>query len=89
MLCLRLVLEVKFLCFLFSINKESIIDINADVVAVQNKIESCTEQTLELFINEIYVISEAKAQLPLQIEDASRPELSGVSLCYFFVLFLE
>lgn len=67
----------------FSVNKESIIDIKADVVAVQNKIESCTEQTLELFINEIYVISEAKAQLPLQIEDAARPELSGVSLTFY------
>ena len=69
------VLMVSF----FSIHKESIIDINANVVGVEKKIESCTEQTLELSINEIYVISEAKAQLPLQIEDASRPEITGVS----------
>ena len=43
-------------------------------MAVPNKIESCTEQTLELGIEQIFVVSQAKAQLPLQIEDASRAE---------------
>lgn len=49
------------------------------IVPVNNKIESCTEQTLELSVLEIYVVSAAKPQLPLQIEDASRPEKSDVS----------
>lgn len=43
------------------------------------KIESCTEQNLELSVLEIYVVSAAKPQLPLQIEDASRPEKDDVS----------
>lgn len=63
---------------LCSINKESIIDINAKVIAVSSKIESCTEQNLELSVLEIYLVSAAKPQLPLQIEDASRPEKSNV-----------
>lgn len=60
--------------FAGNIHKESIIDVAAKVVSVPNKIESCTEQDLELQLLEIYVVSQAKAQLPLQIEDASRPE---------------
>lgn len=62
----------------FSINKESIIDLCAKVVSVASKIESCTEQNLELSVLEIYLISSAKPQLPLQIEDASRPEKNDV-----------
>lgn len=59
-----------------SVPRESIIDIKAKVVQVESKIESCTEQNLELHVMEIYLVSAAKAQLPLQIEDASRPEKS-------------
>lgn len=44
------------------------------VIGVQTKIESCTEHNLELSVLEIYLVSPAKPQLPLQIEDASRPE---------------
>uniref|UniRef100_T1GY08 Aspartyl-tRNA synthetase n=1 Tax=Megaselia scalaris TaxID=36166 RepID=T1GY08_MEGSC len=42
--------------FAGNISKESIIDINAKVVPVPTKIESCTEQSLELSILEIYLI---------------------------------
>ncbi|CAD7015293.1 unnamed protein product [Ceratitis capitata] len=57
-----------------NVSKESIIDVQAKVVTVPNKIESCTEQTIELCIEQLFVVSLAKPQLPLQIEDASRPE---------------
>lgn len=59
-----------------SIPRESIVDIKAKVIPVENKIESCTEQNLELHVEEIFLVSAAKAQLPLQIEDAARPEKS-------------
>lgn len=62
------------IAFPFSISKESIIDIFVKIVPVEIKIESCTEQNLELSVIEAYVVSAAKPQLPLQIEDASRPE---------------
>ncbi len=50
----------------------------ANLVGVPTKIEGCTEKDLELHGLEIYVVSPAKAQLPLQIEDASRPEKLNV-----------
>uniref|UniRef100_A0A182Q122 Aspartate--tRNA ligase, cytoplasmic n=1 Tax=Anopheles farauti TaxID=69004 RepID=A0A182Q122_9DIPT len=60
-----------------SIPRESIIDLKALVIPVEQRIESCTEQTLELHVLELFLLSAAKAQLPLQIEDASRPEKSN------------
>jgi len=68
------VVSKQMVKFSGSIPRESIIDIQANVVAVQQKIESCTEQDLELQGLEIFVVSQAKSQLPLQIEDAARPE---------------
>ncbi|XP_052872142.1 aspartate--tRNA ligase, cytoplasmic [Anopheles cruzii] len=59
-----------------SIPRESIVDLKARVIPVEQRIESCTEQTLELHGLELFLLSAAKAQLPLQIEDASRPEKS-------------
>lgn len=59
-----------------SVPRESIVDVRARVVPVAAKIEACTEQTLELHATEFYLVSAAKAQLPLQIEDAARPEKS-------------
>ncbi len=66
-----------------SISKESIIDIHVRPVTVAAKIEFCTEQNLELIILEIFLVSAAKPQLPLQIEDASRPEHNDVNLFAF------
>lgn len=51
---------------------------HAKIITVSSKIESCTEQNLELSVLEVYVVSASKAQLPLQIEDASRPEKNDV-----------
>lgn len=59
-----------------SVPRESIVDVRARVVPVAAKIEACTEQSLELHATEFYLVSPAKAQLPLQIEDAARPEKS-------------
>lgn len=41
-------------------------------------IESCTQRDVELSINQIWVVSSSAPQLPLQIEDASRPEKNDV-----------
>ncbi|XP_050461436.1 aspartate--tRNA ligase, cytoplasmic isoform X2 [Cataglyphis hispanica] len=59
--------------FISNITKESIIDIKAIVKSVQSKIESCSQADVEVHIEEVFVISAAKPQLPLQIEDAARP----------------
>ncbi|XP_055702348.1 aspartate--tRNA ligase, cytoplasmic [Phlebotomus papatasi] len=68
------VVSKQMVKFSGNIHKESIVDLRAKAISVPTKIESCTEQSLELSVLEIYVVSAAKAQLPLQIEDAARPE---------------
>jgi len=40
---------------------------------VPSKIESCSQKDVEVHLKEIFVVSAAKSQLPLQIEDAARP----------------
>ncbi|XP_053997855.1 aspartate--tRNA ligase, cytoplasmic [Hylaeus anthracinus] len=59
--------------FISNITKESIVDVEAVVKRVPSKIESCTQKDVEVHVEKIFVVSAAKPQLPLQIEDASRP----------------
>ncbi|XP_063986010.1 aspartate--tRNA ligase, cytoplasmic isoform X2 [Diachasmimorpha longicaudata] len=66
--------------FISNISKESIIDIKALVKTVPSKIESCTQKDVEVHIDELYVVSASKPQLPLQIEDAARPENDDTGL---------
>ncbi|KAK2109005.1 hypothetical protein P7K49_014170 [Saguinus oedipus] len=67
---------------LTSINKESIVDIEGVVRKVNQKIGSCTQQDVELHVQKpgvtvVYVISLAEPRLPLQLDDAVRPEAEG------------
>ncbi|XP_018337801.1 PREDICTED: aspartate--tRNA ligase, cytoplasmic isoform X1 [Trachymyrmex septentrionalis] len=59
--------------FISNITKESIVDVMAIVMPVPSKIESCSQKDVEVHLKEIFVVSAAKSQLPLQIEDAARP----------------
>ena len=63
----------------YSITKESIIDVYATVVKTATPIESCTVSDVELVATQVWIVSAARAQLPLQIEDAARPEKTDVS----------
>nr|XP_033801456.1 aspartate--tRNA ligase, cytoplasmic isoform X2 [Geotrypetes seraphini] len=63
--------------FAANINKESIVDVEGVVRKVDQKIESCTQQDVELHVERIYVISLAEPRLPLQLDDAIRPETEG------------
>lgn len=56
--------------FISNITKESIIDVKA--IVKPSKVESCSQKDVEVHIEEVFVISAAKPQLPLQIEDAAR-----------------
>ncbi|XP_011630534.1 aspartate--tRNA ligase, cytoplasmic [Pogonomyrmex barbatus] len=58
--------------FISNITKESIIDVMAVVMPVPLKIESCSQKDIEVHLEKIFVVSAAKPQLPLQIEDAAR-----------------
>lgn len=63
--------------FVSGITKESIIDVKATVVQAKQQIESCSQKNVELIVVELFVVSAAKPQLPLLIEDASRPVKEG------------
>uniref|UniRef100_A0A8D3DTT2 Aspartate--tRNA ligase, cytoplasmic n=1 Tax=Scophthalmus maximus TaxID=52904 RepID=A0A8D3DTT2_SCOMX len=63
--------------FAANITKESIVDVEAAVRKVEQKIESCSQQDVELHIERIFVVSQAEARLPLQLDDAVRPEAVG------------
>jgi len=63
--------------FAANINKESIVDVEGVVRKVNQKIGSCTQQDVELHVQKIYVISLAEPRLPLQLDDAVRPEVEG------------
>ncbi|XP_045538429.1 aspartate--tRNA ligase, cytoplasmic [Papilio machaon] len=60
--------------FVGSITKESIVDVKGRVVKTSSPVESCSVRDVELVAEEVWQVSAARAQLPLQIEDASRPE---------------
>lgn len=58
----------------YRITKESVIDVEGIVRSVPQKIEGATQQDVELHVIQLWVVSAAEPRLPLQIEDASRPE---------------
>lgn len=60
--------------FVGSITKESIVDIEGVVQLAPTKIESCSQQTVEMKVQKVFVVSSSEPVLPLQLEDASRPE---------------
>lgn len=63
--------------FSSNISKESIVDVEGTVVDVGKKgVAGCTQGDVELLLSQIWIVSVAASQLPLQIEDASRPEKS-------------
>jgi len=64
--------------FVGGVTKESVVEVVATVVAAAVPITACTVQEVELQPSSVHVVSLAKARLPLQIEDAQRPEGEGV-----------
>lgn len=62
--------------FSSGITKESIVDVEAKVSEVAAGVAGCSQQDVELIASEIWVVSSSAPQLPLQIEDAARPEKS-------------
>lgn len=63
----------QMLKFVSMITKESIIDVEGIVRKVDTKIESCSQQDVELHVTQVWVASASVPRLPLLIEDASRP----------------
>jgi aspartyl-tRNA synthetase len=60
--------------FVAGIPKESIIDVEGVLKLAPTKIESCSQNDVELHVTQVFVISASEPRLPLLIEDAMRPE---------------
>lgn len=61
----------QMLKFISSVPKESIVDIQAQVIQPEEEILSCT-QKVELQVSQVFVLSRAQGNLPFQLEDACR-----------------
>lgn len=66
--------------FACSLPKESVIDVCADVVTPQEPVTSCTQSGVELNVTRVYCVTKAAVRLPLQLEDAARPEAEAKKL---------
>ncbi|CAH2056473.1 unnamed protein product, partial [Iphiclides podalirius] len=62
--------------FAGNINKESIVEVFGRVVKTGAPVASCSCSLVELVATELWLVAAAKAQLPLLVEDAARPEKS-------------
>lgn len=62
--------------FCSNIARESILDVEASV-AGGTTVAGCSQQDCELVASQVWVVSTSATPLPLQIEDASRPEKVG------------
>lgn len=63
---------IELVKFAAKITPESIVDVYGTVVAAQQKVESCTQQDVEILVEKIFVVSAAAIGLPFQLSDASR-----------------
>ncbi|XP_015782767.1 aspartate--tRNA ligase, cytoplasmic [Tetranychus urticae] len=66
--------DKSMLKFVSSISRESLVDIEGLVKKAPKPVESCTQTDVEIQVLKVFVVSESESRLPLQIEDASRPE---------------
>jgi len=64
----------QMVTYVKNITSESIVDVEGEVKAVDAPVTSASQQDVEIHISKIYCISKSDARLPLQIEDATRPE---------------
>lgn len=60
--------------FVAAIPKESVVDVQGLVQTVPSLVESTTIKDREIEVSQVWVVSSAVPRLPLQIEDAARPE---------------
>lgn len=60
--------------FVAAISKESVVDVEGIIQTTPSPIESCSIKDREIEVRQVWIVSSAVPRLPLQIEDAARPE---------------
>ncbi len=66
--------EASVVAFAGALPKESVVDVCAEVTCPDVPISSCSQQLVELQVKKIFCVSRSVPELPLQLEDAARPE---------------
>jgi len=56
------------------------VDVFGSVARTPSPVSSCTQSDVEIRVQKLFVVSAAEPRLPLQIEDASRPESADTEL---------
>jgi aspartyl-tRNA synthetase len=64
----------EFVNFSHKISKESMVEVEGIVSIPEKEVSSTTQKNVELSVRRLHVLSIAATPLPLQIEDASRPQ---------------
>ena len=65
------------------------VDVEGVIVVTKDKIESTTQQNVELQIKKILIVSQSTPNLPLQLEDASRPaSVLKAQVCYIYIFII-
>eukprot|EP01116_Phalansterium_solitarium_P002835 TRINITY_DN1312_c0_g1_i1.p1 TRINITY_DN1312_c0_g1~~TRINITY_DN1312_c0_g1_i1.p1 ORF type:complete len:601 (+),score=228.22 TRINITY_DN1312_c0_g1_i1:75-1805(+) len=62
-----------FVAFAAGLSKETIVAVEGTVTVPKEKIETTSQQTVEILVTKLHVVS-AAATLPMQLEDAARPK---------------
>uniref|UniRef100_A0A183CAJ1 Aspartate--tRNA ligase, cytoplasmic n=1 Tax=Globodera pallida TaxID=36090 RepID=A0A183CAJ1_GLOPA len=64
----------QFVKFVQSIPKESIVDVYGLVARTPQPVTACTQSDVEIKVRRFFIVSQAELRLPLQLEDAIRPD---------------
>ena len=66
--------EGDLVAYAAAIPRESVVDIYGEISVPEAPIESCTQQQVELQVEKLFCVSRSTPELPLQLEDAARPD---------------
>ncbi|KAL3101995.1 hypothetical protein niasHS_003404 [Heterodera schachtii] len=64
----------QFVKFVQNIPKESIVDVYGLVARTPQPVTACTQSDVEIKVHKFFIVSQAEPRLPLQLEDAVRPD---------------
>uniref|UniRef100_A0A914LPZ7 Aspartate--tRNA ligase, cytoplasmic n=1 Tax=Meloidogyne incognita TaxID=6306 RepID=A0A914LPZ7_MELIC len=65
----------EFVKFAQNISKESLVDVFGQITKTPSPVSSCTQSDVEIKIQKLFIVSASEPRLPLQMEDATRPDI--------------
>lgn len=61
--------------FIKLILQESLVDVFGQITKTPSPVSSCTQSDVEIKIQKLFIVSASEPRLPLQMEDATRPDI--------------